>query len=251
MKLLAYRYYPQYGQGGNFREYTAEELTDPKKAEALFDYCQILNAYITAEGWHFLIAHYGFEKLYEIDRKSGWYDCDTLAEYIETICGNIRDAELLREKENAELETLELQSTPEKIRDLKAYAESKGMSPQNLIWTAVNEYRHTRGELHTPLYLINFCPGKGSFFSYNCAAEERYGYWIAPEELPLAPETAAAIRKLYQDYTALKSPDMPYTSPSLTPQQYADFNARANALYAKASAELGGDYQIQKQKSWF
>ncbi|MBP0966854.1 MAG: hypothetical protein J5722_04400 [Oscillospiraceae bacterium] len=251
MRELAYRYYPWGGQGGNYREYTAEELMNPEKVEALFDYCQILEAYITAEGWHFLIAHHGFEKLYEIDRKSGWYDFDTLAEYIELICGNIRDAEQSREKDKAELETLELQMTPEAIRDLKAYAESKGMSPQNLIRTALEEYRHTRGELHTPRYLITFCPDKGIFFSYSCAAEERYGYQIAPGELPFSPEITAAIRNLYQDYIGLKSPEQPYQRPNLTPQQCAAFNARANALFEKASAELGEDYQIQKQKSWF
>lgn len=251
MRELAYRYYPWGGRGGNYREYTAEELKDPKKVEVLFDYCQILEAYITVEGWHFLIAQYGFEKLYEIDRKSGWYDMDTLAEYIELICGNMRDAEQSREKDKAELETLELQSTPEAIRDLKAYAESKGMSPQNLIWTAIAEYRHARGELHTPRCLITFCPDKGIFFSYSCAAEERYGYRIQPEALPLSAETAAAVRALYADYIALKSPEHPYDSPRLTPQQTAQFNARANALYEKASAELGEDYQIQKQQSWF
>lgn len=40
----------------------------------LFDDCQILEAYITKSGWEFLIKFYGYEKLYEIDRKSGWHE---------------------------------------------------------------------------------------------------------------------------------------------------------------------------------
>ena len=71
--MLAYYYYPFKGNQ-ELREYTKEELMDPNKVEELFDYCQILEAYITKEGWEFLIRHYGYEKLYEIDKKSGWFD---------------------------------------------------------------------------------------------------------------------------------------------------------------------------------
>ncbi len=53
--------------------------------EELFDYCQILEAYITKQGWAFLIEHYGYEKLYEIDKKSGWLGDDTLEEYIASV----------------------------------------------------------------------------------------------------------------------------------------------------------------------
>jgi hypothetical protein len=250
MKLLAYHCCPGV-PGGSYREYTAEELTDPEKLEHVFDYCQILDAYITADGWYFLIAHYGFEKLYEIDRKSGWFDEDTLAEYIERICGQIQMLEELRRKDAEEYDTLVLESTKEKIADIKAYAQSKGMSPQALIRTALDEFRHTRGELHTPRYLLTFCPDKGYFFSWSCAAEERFGYRIPPEKLPVSPETAAAVHALYADYIALKSPEHPYDRPRLTPQQFAALNARADTLYVQASQELGADFQIQKQDAWF
>ena len=155
MKLLAYYCYSP-APCGNYREISAEELKDPKEVESLFNLCQIYEATITADGWHFLIGQYGFQRLYEIDKESGWFDEDTLEEYVLRVCEEIRMTEELRAKNEAETEMIELRRTPEAIHDLKAYAESKGMSPQMLIWTAVDEYRHTRGELHTPLYLLNF-----------------------------------------------------------------------------------------------
>lgn len=79
--MLAYYYYP-FSDNHNFMEYTKNDLTNPLKVEELFDYCQILEAYITKSGWKFLINYYGYEKLYEIDIKSGWFDAETLDEYI-------------------------------------------------------------------------------------------------------------------------------------------------------------------------
>lgn len=35
----------------------------------LFDYAKILEVYITGKGWNYLIKHYGFDKLFEIDKK--------------------------------------------------------------------------------------------------------------------------------------------------------------------------------------
>ena len=250
MKLLAYYCYSP-APCGNYREISADELKDPKKVESLFDLCQIYEANITADGWHFLIGQYGFQRLYEIDKESGWFDEDTLEEFVMDICGQIEDAEALREKDKAEYETLELQFTPEGIRDLKAYAESKGMSPRALIRAAVDEYRHTRGELHTPLYLLNFYPDKGEFYADNCAAEERIGYRIQPESLPLSPETRAAIRTLYRDYEQYRDPQNPYAKPTVPPEHRAAFNKRAEALYEKISAELGQDFQITKFSQWF
>lgn len=82
--MLAYYYYP-FKLNQDFREYTEEELMDPNKVEELFDHCQILEAYITKEGWDFLISHYGYETLYEIDKRSGWFDEETIEEYMERI----------------------------------------------------------------------------------------------------------------------------------------------------------------------
>lgn len=42
-------------------EYTRADLKDPDKVGELFDYCQILEAYITKSGWDFLINHYGYD----------------------------------------------------------------------------------------------------------------------------------------------------------------------------------------------
>ena len=54
---------------------------DPDKVEELFDYCQILEAYITKSGWDFLIDHYGYDGLYDIDKKSKWFDAENLEEF--------------------------------------------------------------------------------------------------------------------------------------------------------------------------
>ena len=250
MKLLAYYCYSP-APCGNYREISAEELKDQKKVESLFNLCQIYEATITADGWHFLIGQYGFQRLYEIDKESGWFNEDTLEEYVLRVCEEIRMTEELRATNEAETEMIELRRTPEAIHDLKAYAESKGMSPQMLIWTAVDEYRHTRGELHTPLYLLNFYPDKGEFYALNCAAEERIGYRIQPESLPLSPETRAAIRTLYQDYEQYRDPQNSYAKPNVPPEHRAAFNKRAEALYEKISAELGQDFQITKFSHWF
>jgi len=82
--MLAYYHYP-FVPNQKCREYTRDELMKPEIVEELFDYCQILEAYITKKGWAFLIEYYGYEKLYEIDKKSGWLDDETLEEYISSV----------------------------------------------------------------------------------------------------------------------------------------------------------------------
>jgi len=82
--MLAYYHYP-FVQNQNYREYIKDDLMKPEVVEELFDYCQILEAYITKKGWEFLIDYYGYEKLYEIDKKSGWLDDETLEEYIASV----------------------------------------------------------------------------------------------------------------------------------------------------------------------
>ena len=42
-----------------------------KKVEIVFDYAQILEVQITNRGWEYLIKQYGFNKLFEIDKRSG------------------------------------------------------------------------------------------------------------------------------------------------------------------------------------
>lgn len=78
--MLAYYHYP-FVDNQDYREYTEEDLMKPEVVEELFDYCQILEASVTKKGWAFLIDFYGYEKLYEIDKISGWLDAETLEEY--------------------------------------------------------------------------------------------------------------------------------------------------------------------------
>ena len=80
-KMLAFYHYP-FTCNQNFREYTEEDLIQPSKVEELFDYCQILEAYIAKSGLQFLIAHYGYEGLYDIAKKSGWPDTESMKEFI-------------------------------------------------------------------------------------------------------------------------------------------------------------------------
>ena len=86
--MLAYYLYP-FVQNRDVREYTKVDLLQPEKINELFDYCQILEAYITKKGWQFLIESYGYDKLYEIDKRSGWLSDQStesnLEEYIERI----------------------------------------------------------------------------------------------------------------------------------------------------------------------
>lgn len=86
--MLAY-YANPYASRNDIREYTKEELLKPEKVMELFDYCQILEAYITEEGWDFLIQNYGYAGLYAMDQKSGWLseksDENTLEEYVKWV----------------------------------------------------------------------------------------------------------------------------------------------------------------------
>lgn len=82
--MLAFYHYP-FVLNQAIEEYTKEDLMNPDKVEELFDYCQILEAYITESGWEFLIEHYGYKKLYEINNKSGWLDAENLDDYISWI----------------------------------------------------------------------------------------------------------------------------------------------------------------------
>ena len=86
--MLAFYHYP-FVQNQDFKEYSKEDLSKVSKVEELFDYCQILEAYITKSGWDYLIQYYGYEGLYDIDRKSGWFDADSLEEFKQCIDAEI------------------------------------------------------------------------------------------------------------------------------------------------------------------
>jgi len=74
---LAYRIYPEPDGSRIYKKDLKKEIN----VESLFDYCQILEAIIFKEGWEFLIKYYGYEKLYQINNRSGWFDCKDLNEY--------------------------------------------------------------------------------------------------------------------------------------------------------------------------
>ena len=78
---IAYRMYPL-PKGTVYSEDDIQTIEDVIK---LFDYCQILEALISKEGWEYLIDRFGIEGLYEADKKSGWFDCDSIEEFAENV----------------------------------------------------------------------------------------------------------------------------------------------------------------------
>ena len=54
--------------------YTEDDLKDEKNVEILFDYCQILEAFILPCGWKFLFDTYGMSGLIKINKVSGWFN---------------------------------------------------------------------------------------------------------------------------------------------------------------------------------
>lgn len=78
---LAWYMYPE-PRGTHYDE---KDLMNPHKVVEVFDYCQILLAYITKSGWEFLVGYYGYEVLYDLDTKSGWQNCESIDEYKECI----------------------------------------------------------------------------------------------------------------------------------------------------------------------
>jgi len=83
-KLLAWRIYPK-PLGSNYYEHSLKSESDIK---ILFDYCQINEAIIHAEGWKFLLTNFGVKKLFEIDKTSGWFDTEIKEEWLESILLN-------------------------------------------------------------------------------------------------------------------------------------------------------------------
>ena len=88
-KRLAFLYDPNTFSetGKSTKDYYAEDLNDEKNVKELFDYAQILEAFIEYDGWEYLIKTHGYEKLYEIDKKSGWLSdhSDNLQDYKEWV----------------------------------------------------------------------------------------------------------------------------------------------------------------------
>lgn len=79
--FLAYRKYPE----PNGKKYFKSDLLDKQQVIELFDYCQILEAIITKQGWKFLIEKYGFEELYVFNKESCWGDYESFLDFKEDI----------------------------------------------------------------------------------------------------------------------------------------------------------------------
>ena len=86
-KCLAFYMYPE-PKGTRYFE---DDLNNEDTVEILFDYCSLWYAIIYKEGWEFLIGYYGYQKLFEINEKSGWIDASTIEEFVD---------EINREKDN-------------------------------------------------------------------------------------------------------------------------------------------------------
>ena len=75
---IAYRIYPL----PNGTIYTEEDVKKLDDVVGIFDYCQIMEAMISKNGWDYLIEKFGVEGLYEADKESGWFDSDSIEMFI-------------------------------------------------------------------------------------------------------------------------------------------------------------------------
>jgi hypothetical protein len=71
--LLAWYIYPE----PDGKIYTSKDLESLTVVEELFDYSQILLAFISQEGWQFLVETHGVEKLLAVNTISGWFSEDS------------------------------------------------------------------------------------------------------------------------------------------------------------------------------
>lgn len=67
------------------RDYFAKDLEGDDQIVILFDLCQILQAYITPEGWRHLFSNFGIKRLYGIDKISGWLNTDDPEDWIQSL----------------------------------------------------------------------------------------------------------------------------------------------------------------------
>lgn len=75
---IAFRIYPL----PNGTIYTEENVKTLDDVIGIFDYCQIMESTISKKGWDYLIEKFGIEGLFQANKKSGWFDSDSLEEFI-------------------------------------------------------------------------------------------------------------------------------------------------------------------------
>ena len=85
---IAYRMYPL----PKGTVYTEDDIQMIDDVVRLFDYCQILEADITKDGWKYLIDKFGMNTLYEADIRSGWFDCANIEEFAEAVTNEMQAA---------------------------------------------------------------------------------------------------------------------------------------------------------------
>jgi hypothetical protein len=72
-EFMAWYMYPE----PHGKIYTRKDLESLTIVEELFDYCQILLAFINRAGWQFLVQTHGIEQLLTVNKISGWFSTDT------------------------------------------------------------------------------------------------------------------------------------------------------------------------------
>lgn len=80
-EILAFEYF-----GSEIgKDYYLNDLETDEQIEMLFDLCQILRANITDVGWKYLFEKISIQRIYQIDKKSGWFDTENEKDWIESI----------------------------------------------------------------------------------------------------------------------------------------------------------------------
>lgn len=241
MELACYCF--PYGPVTNYREYTQDELKDPDTVEGLFDLVQIYEASISSAGWRFLIDHHGYEKLYEIDRRSGYKDCESIEEYKAELAYEIETAEKSEAQLEADSEHIDFHVSKERYAEIKAYAAKNRMSLAELFNEALEEYQRSRGDTDLPKYRLRFGFKRYShccISSENRAAYERFGYMIQPEKLGLSAELSDELHRLVGLFDELCT-----DWGTLSDDVKEDFVNASMAAFERTKTELDSDTGIR------
>lgn len=78
---IAYRIYPL-PDGTIYSDETVKTISDVIE---IFDYCQIAEAMISKNGWEYLVEKFGLTELYRADKISGWFDCESIEEFVDAL----------------------------------------------------------------------------------------------------------------------------------------------------------------------
>jgi hypothetical protein len=81
----------------------------------------------------------------------------------------------------------------------------------------------------------------------NEKTQEKYGYAIKNNSLPISKELLIELNALEQEYATYLDLDYPPNPSPWTNEQRADFLKRATHVYEKLKAELGSDFEITNE----